>query len=478
MKVLLIFPPNVNVIEPFKSMKVVPSRLALGFPLGIGYLAAVLEQNKIDVSLFDCSYVDVPMNSIKNKIKEYQPDVVGICMYTQIAKTAVKVAEIAKEVDKKITVVVGGPHATYEYTHLLRDYPIDFIVLGEGELTFLELLKSLQSNEKNFHAIKVVSFLEENKIVITDKRPLIENLDTLPYPARHFVDFNNYIRSDILPNVVTILSSRGCSHRCAFCSSGHFFGRWRPRSPENVIEEMKYLKREYNKIQSFAFFDDNFTYSKERVIRFCDLNIKNRLNKYMWTCLARVDQVDLEMLKMMRKAGCEKISYGIESGSVEILKNIHKAISFEQAKKAIEWTNEAKIKSLAFFMLGNPGETMGTINKSVRFAKSLGAKSTLWIITQVYPGTELAIKSPPINFTEYVYEPEINNPQPLLHPCIPVFENPGLNRKKLINIQKTLLKKFLIYHAIRNTVVYFKYFITSPLNAIRYVFMLLKCSAK
>lgn len=472
MKVLLIFPPNINVIEPFRSMKVIPTRLALGFPLGLGYLAAVLEQNKIEVSLFDCCFVDVPMDLIKKRIEEFHPDVVGICTYTSVAKTAVKIAEVTKEIDKDIIVVAGGPHATYEYENLLRNYPIDFVVLGEGELTFLELLKSLQSREKDFHSVKGISYLEENKIVITDKRPLIEDLDALPFPARHLVDFDKYIRMDILPNMATIFSSRGCSHRCAFCSSGHFFGKWRPRSPENVIEEIKYLIRQYNKIQSLYFYDDNFTYNKERVMKLCDLFIKNGLNKFMWACMARVDQVDLEMLKMMKKAGCEKISYGIESGSAEILKNIHKAISFEEAKIAIKWTNEARIKSLGFFMIGNPGETTDTINESVRFAKKLAVTSTLWIIAQVYPGTELARKSPAINFTEYLYEPEIHHPEPFIHPTTYVFENPGLDRKKLIKIQKSLLKKFLIYHAIKHTWSYFKYFITSPLNAIRYASML------
>jgi len=475
MKVLLISPPNVHVIEPFCRANKTPPPLAVNFPLGLGYLAAILEKNQFKVEILDACYEnDITIEVIEKKIKEFHPDIVGLSVYTALAKTAVKIAQITKEIDSKIKVIAGGPHATYDYKNLLTNYPVDFVVLGEGELTFLELLNKLRNNETDFESVKGIAFMKD-KVYATDKRPPIENLDSLPYPARHLVDFKKYINSPhLLPNAAYIVSSRGCSHQCVFCSQSHFQKKWRPRSPENVIEEMKYLLKTYDDIKSFQFFDDNFTFKKDRVINICELIIKNNLQKYKWNCLARVDQVDLEMMQLMKQAGCEKISFGVESGSPQVLKNIHKGISLDRIKEAFNLASRVGIESMAFFMIGNPGETEETITESIKFARKLKSTSTLFGITQVYPGTGLAEKSPQINFIEYIYEPEINNSSPFIHPCVAAFEQPGLDREKLKLIQKGILKKFLIYHSFRNFKTYLKHFIRSPINSLKYASLLFK----
>jgi anaerobic magnesium-protoporphyrin IX monomethyl ester cyclase len=475
MRVLLIFPPDVHAIDPFKKANAVHSPWIIKFPIGLGYLAAILEKDAFEISIYNaCSEKNITFEMIKEKIIDYNPDVIGIAVvYTALAKTSVKIAQIAKETNPRIIVVAGGPHATYDYENLLNNYPVDFVILGEGEISFLELLNKLRNNDNDFESVKGIAFLRD-RVCITEKRFPIENLDSLPYPARHLVDFRKCIKNELLPNAVSIMTSRGCSHSCAFCSLTHFFRRWRPRRPQNVIDEMKYLLKAYENIKSFQFYDDNFTFNQERVIELCELIIKNRLQKYKWNCLARVDQVNFDMLKLMKRSGCEKVSFGVESGSPQILMNIHKGISLEQVKEAFKLTSEVGMESLAFFMIGNPGETQETINQSIRFAKSLKSTSTLWSIAEVYPGTEFERKITRPDFIKYIYEPEIENPCPFTHPCVPVFEQPGLNREKLKIVHKSIMKKFLIHHSIKNFTTYFKYFIRSPINGLMHLLLIFR----
>ncbi len=300
------------------------------------------------------------------------------------------------------------------------------------------------------------------------------NLDVLPYPARNLVNFNDYIADGLLPNAVEIMGSRGCSHRCFFCSSSHFFGQWRARSPEDIIKEMKFLLKRHFQIRSFLFYDDNFTLSKPRVIKLCQLLIDEGLSKYKWNCLARADQVSEEMLKLMKKAGCQKISYGIESGSPRILKNINKNLNLKMAKEAIKLTKKAGIEALAFFMIGNPGETERSIQQSVEFAKELNPTSTLWSITQIYPGTELEKMQSVDDFVKYTHKPEIAKPSPFTYICVPTFNNKGLGRERLKMIHKRIFKHFSFYHFFKDPIGRMKHIVVSPRGAIDFLFNLFK----
>ncbi len=474
MRVLLIFPPNIHVIDPFQRTRMKSLSWVISFPIGLGYLAAVLEKNGFEVTLYNtCSGEEFTAEMIRKRIIDSRPDVVGISVYTALAKTAVAVARMAKEINPGVKVVMGGPHATYDHENLLKHYPVDFVVLGEGEMGFLELLKKVRDKKNDFESVKGIAFLR-GKVLTTEKRSRIEDLDALPFPARHLVDFKKCIKNELLPNAVSIMTSRGCTHSCAFCSLTHFFGRWKPRSPQNVVNEMKHLLKTYDGIKSFQFYDDNFTCDRNRVIELCNLMVTNGLHKFKWNCLARADQVDPQILKLMKKAGCEKVSFGVESGSPDILKNIHKGISLEIVKSAFEVASQAGIEALGFFIIGNPGETPGTIRKTLRFAKRLKSTSTLWTIAQIFPGTEFARRMPQSDFTKYLYEPEINRPYPFLHPCVPVFEQPGLDREKLKKIHASLVRRFLIWHSLGNFRTYLKHFCRSPINSLKYAFSLFK----
>lgn len=358
----MIYPPNVNVIEPFRSQQRQPAPLISEFPLGLGYIAAVLEQNGFEVEMIDACLENLSIKAIKERIERLAPDVVGISMLAAIARTAVAIAQATKEVDSHIPVVVGGPHATFAYRNLLENYPIDYVVMGEGEETMLKLMQALR-DRREVEKIKGLAFRQTQDITVTPPRPPITNLDRLPFPARHLVDYNKYLSHG---RPAESMGSRGCSYRCAYCVSPRLFGRWRGRSIANIIDELDFLKKHYPKIKSFIFWDDIFTFNRDRTIKLCQALIERGLNHYSWECLARIDQIDSEMLNLMAKAGCTRIKYGIESGSSEILKRIHKNIDLNVAEKAFELTRKAGIEAISFFMIGNPGETMETFHRHER----------------------------------------------------------------------------------------------------------------
>lgn len=236
------------------------------------------------------------------------------------------------------------------------------------------------------------------------------------------------------------------------------------------MDELEFLRTRYPKVKSFSFMDDNFTFNRNRTFEICYMLIERGLNRYPWECLARVDQVDSEMLDLMSEAGCRRIKFGIESGSPEILKNIRKKISLDTARESIELTRKAGIEAIAYFMIGNPGETTHTIEMSVSVAKELKSTNTFWFIAQVLPGTEFAQLQPVDNWVEYIYQPEVEKPSMFLHPCVPVFLPDGFTRESLKQIATKLTRRFILYHAPQNILKWPRKFIRSPWPVARYVY--------
>lgn len=473
MKILLIAPQDNKIVPPFSRLKIKPTPSFLGhaFPFGLSYLAAYAQKFGHQVIILDTLSNDLNINQIKKFVKKEKPDLIGITSMTHYIKSAVFIAKICKNIYPKIPIVIGGPHASFDYENLLKNYCFDYVVIGEGELTFKELLDHLENKKPNSNLknISGIAYKAKNKIIKTKPRLPITNLDLTPFPSRDLVNFDDYIFDQLLPNAVEIMSSRGCSHRCAFCSSSYFWKCWRSRSPENIIKEMKEIIKKYPKTKSFLFYDDNFTLNKNKVIKLCRLIIKNKLNKYPWNCNARADQVDKKMLILMKKAGLVKINYGVETGSPKVAKNIDKNLDPNKLKKAIKMTKDLGIEVLAFFMIGNPGETPKTIKQSIKLAKELKPTTTLWSITQILPGTKLDQLQPVSDYIKYLYKPELKKPYRQTWSYIPVFENPLLNREQLIYHHKKILKYFLFYHLFNNPIVQIKHFLISPSKAISYV---------
>ncbi len=472
MKVLLIAPTDNKIAKPYSSLRIkpTPSFSGYAFPMGLSYLAGYIREQGHDVTILDTLSLDLNLKQIKKELSKLKPDVIGINSMTHYIKSAVTIANLCRKMFPKIPIVCGGPHPTFDYNNLLKNYDFDYAVLGEGEITFTELLKYLE-NKKNLDLEKIagIAYKKGKKIIKTATRRPIIKLDEVPFPARDLVNFNDYICDQLLPNAVEIMGSRGCSHCCAFCSSSHFWQSWRSRSPENIIKEMKYILKNYPKTQSFLFYDDNFTLDQNRVTKFCQLLIKEGLNKYPWNCNARADQVNTKMLKLMKKAGLVKINYGVESGSPQVAKNIDKNLNIETLKKAIKITKKLGIEVLAFFMIGNPGETKETIKDSIKLAKELKPTTTLWSIAQILPGTKLDQIQPIKDYVKYIYKPEIKNPYRQTWSYIPVFENPNLNREQLKFHHKKILREFLFFHLTQNPLIQIKHFLNAPSKGFSYI---------
>jgi radical SAM superfamily enzyme YgiQ (UPF0313 family) len=450
-RVLLILPPDVNIIEPFRSAGYKQDFL-VGFPIGLGYIAAYLrEKANYDVRIVDGSAENLTLDQLCAIVKEYDPQYIGMTLYTRTVKVAIALARRIREQFPDKILIAGGPHASDDYENLLTRYPVfDYIVVGEGEVTMLELLNALEAGRtEQVGAIPGLAFLDRNTraLTVTTARPYVTEIDSIPPPARDLVDFNRYIRgSNLLPYAVEIMGSRGCTHRCAFCS---FQRKWRARAPEAIVAEMKELLKRYPQTRSFQFFDDNFSVSRERVMKLCELLIREGLNRYVWSALCRADQVDLEMLRTMKKAGCTKVMFGVESAVPEILEKLNKHLDLKRVQTALRDATRADLDALAFFIIGNPGETRETIQTTYRFAKRLRCRSTAWGIMCVYPGTALAKLQPCDDFVSYLYEPEIRKPGPAgTNPNIPVFENPGLGREEVKTLFEKIYRRITLYKAL------------------------------
>ncbi len=370
-----------------------PSKFALreavgitALPLGLAYLASVLEVEGQRVKIIDCPTLNYDMRSLEKEVKGFKPDVVGITSTTSTIYDAYKVAELIKEINSKAKVVIGGPHVSFTAKETLKECPfIDIVVRGEGEITTKELMLHL---EKGFslEEVKGISFRKNGKIVETEDRPFIKNLDKLPFPAYHLLPMDKYkVGKHRFANTIT---SRGCPFSCIFCSSSELCGRvWRARSPENVVEELKVLKSEYD-VSEIEFLDDTFTLNSRRVEKICDLMIKENLN-LSWSASSRVNTITQRLADIMKKAGCHTIYLGIESGSQKILDLIQKGISVIQAEKAVQIVKRADINALGSFIIGVPGETAKSIKKTIRFAKRLNLNFVQFSICTPYPGTRL-----------------------------------------------------------------------------------------
>ncbi len=369
-------------------------------PLGLAYISALLKKNGISVCIFD----PLPMQAhnmaerLLSIITQHHPKIVGFTATTAQISLIYSLAQAVKANHPKITTIIGGVHATVLPDEVISKPYVDFVVVGEGEHTALELFSAIESSKnsaiqgsKKYDGIKGIYFKEGEKIRFTGQRELISNLDELPYPARELLDNEWYSKRGSLIRglwlrTATIITSRGCPGQCTYCASKLTFGlKIRRRSVQNVIEEINGLIKKY-RIQGLFFCDDTLTTDKKWMSEFCTQMAKLNL---IWACQSRVNTVDKDMLKAMKCAGCVQIEYGCESGSQKVLNILKKNITVEQIKKAFALTKEAGIRSMANFMIGNPEETSEDIETTANLAKELKADYTEFWITTPYPGSEL-----------------------------------------------------------------------------------------
>ena len=346
-------------------------------PIGIYYVATLLKENGYDVEVLNWYAINQTPHKIREILAEKKPAVIGFSVLHANRWGAIEIARIAKEVDSDVKVVFGGIGATFLWEHFLTHFDVvDYVVLGEGEHPFLNLVKYLEAPGGNSPAsISGLAYREGSVPKKNEPAEFIQDLDTLPNPARYFV-FQH------------VVSSRGCPGKCTFCGSPRFWkNRVRFHSPRYFVDQLQLL---YNKgVIFFYVSDDTFTLKKDRVIQICRLIVERNLN-ITWVAISRVDVLDEEMLYWMRLAGCTQISFGVESGCEEIRNQIlKKKIQTGQIKKAFDLTTRYGILPRAYFIYGSPGETHDTIGQTLALIREIKPLSTIFYILDIFPGTAL-----------------------------------------------------------------------------------------
>jgi radical SAM superfamily enzyme YgiQ (UPF0313 family) len=343
-------------------------------PLGILYLATMLKERKTPVKILDTTFIEnddeLEREIIKNKNKVY-----GLSVVTPYINKAVFIAQKIKKLVPDAIIVFGGPHATIRPEETLDEPVVDIVVLGEAEDTITELMKALEDG-KDLIKVKGIGFKKGKKKIINERRAQIKNLDDIPIPDRTLLEtFARYceiVGGDFFtsPPATTMITSRGCPFNCNFCqpSLREIFGpTTRFRSAKNVVGEIEYLHNEFD-LKKFHFVDDTFTAHRGRLFDFAK-ELEKRGLKIQWTTNSRVNTIDREVMSIMKKVGCKRLSFGVESGSQQILNKMNKFTTIDQIIEAFQLCTEFKIFSVGSFILGYPGETYHDMEKTKRLIK-------------------------------------------------------------------------------------------------------------
>lgn len=378
--------------QPIKMALVIPPAAGMermwcpNLPIGLAYLAAVLEKAGVEITVFDCIALGIDHKTLGEKLAEFQADVVGLTAVTPTVDSAMQVAHAAKKVLPKAFVIMGGPHATFADVEVLNSNPdIDVIVRGEGEVTVLELLQAL-FHSGNLADVAGISYRKGKDIVRTAVRPFIQNLDELPRPAYEYFALTRYqtFKKQVLP----ILTSRGCPFQCAYCVSSRMSGKeFRARDPKLVVDELEWLRDTYH-ASAVSFYDDAFTYDNERVIKLCE-EIKNRKVGLPWDCQTRVDRITKEILQKMKEAGCQLVSFGAESGCQKILDSVNKKTTIELNEKAVQMAKSVGLSVAMSVIIGYPGETGESLKQTFDFIKRTKPDYVYLCLATPYPGTDM-----------------------------------------------------------------------------------------
>lgn len=379
MKVLFVNPPQTA--SKYKFMGVIAP------PLGIAYMAGVLQENNIDVEILDASAEDMDFKDVEKELLKRKPDLVALTALTPTIGRALETAQVVKETLPDSIVVMGGYHPTFNFIETLEDENVDIVIRGEGEYIMLNLVQALE-NQSSLHDVKGIVFEDKNskEIVVNPETPLIQDLDELPFPALNLLPMKKYRLLDMDTHMTTMITTRGCPMQCSFCSSAAMHGKKiRERSVENIVDEIEYLKTNYD-IDTIAFMDDTFTLKKRKVMAICDEILKRNI-EIMWGCTSRVDTLDEKLLKKMKEAGCITIFIGVESADQQQLDNMCKNTTIAKIENAFKIAHKLKIRTIASVALGMPGDTKEIMNKTVKFVHKLKPNYAIYSLATPYPGT-------------------------------------------------------------------------------------------
>ena len=365
---------------------------ALGFitpPLNLMYLASSLEKESYNVKIVDDDLLQSGYDKVSKMVEKINPQLVGLTATTSTIKSAMKYVDLVKDLLPDSLTVLGGSHVTFMPLETLKSSEnLDAVVMGEGEETIVDFANHSYHGKNDLEDVNGIVYrdLESGNLKTTQKRPLIKDLDSLPFPARHLVPFDSYGASQ--EQTGGIITSRGCVYSCNYCSSSLIMGKkFRSRSPENVLDEIEELTNKYN-INDIGFMDDTFMLNKRRADDIAN-EIKARDVDISYVASSRVDRVDSDLLQNLKSSGLKTIYYGVESGSQRILDLMKKGITLKQAENAVKAAKNAGLDVLTSFILGYPGETEDDINKTIDFSTKLDSDYCQYSILTPFPGTPI-----------------------------------------------------------------------------------------
>lgn len=386
MKVLLIEPPQYHMITT-NVPSVVDEESGAYPPLGLLYVAAFMEEHSDhEVVILDTILDAMTYQTIEQKIREIKPDIVGIQAMTFTLIDATNCAKIVKKIDKNIPVVFGGPHVFIYPKETMQIPEVDYIVIGEGEETFTNLVNALAKGDDP-STVNGLGYRVNGEYKQTQLVPLMTDLDVLPFPARHLVPQRRYysVLAKETP-ITTMMTSRGCPMQCIFCDRPHLGKTFRYRSPESVVNEMEVCER--MGIKEIFIYDDTFTIRRDRVLEICRQYLERGLTIH-WDVRAHINTITEPMLDAMKAANCTRIHYGVEAGTEEITKVLKKGIDLNRTIEVFRETKRRGITTLGYFMIGNPGETKEQAMETIEFARNLEADYIHLSVATPFPATEL-----------------------------------------------------------------------------------------
>ncbi len=429
-RILLIYPPSPvlnredRCQQPTRDLIVIPPLP----PTDLMYLAAVAEKEGLEAKIEDYSQG----GNFENDLKEFKPDYLVVNIATPTLEHDLDAVKKAKQICPDVITIAKGAAFLTLAERIMKDHAsLDFGILGEAEETLKEILQGKQKTD-----ILGIFYKENGEVKFTGKRPFIEDLNSLPFPARHLVDNNIYRRPDNNKVQATIKVSRGCPFHCFFCLATPVSGaKVRRRSPENIVAEIKECVEKYN-IRNFLFWSDIFNLDKKWTMDLCQAIIDSGL-KITWSANTRADTADLEMAQMMYKSGCRLVSIGVESGSQYMLEKMGKKITLDDVRRTVKVFKQAKIRIYNYFVIGLPWETEETAEETIRFAIELDSDFISFYTATPLPGSR---------FYDYAEEHNLFDKDTSFENAYyyPAVNTHHLTRERVFELHKSAIKRFYL----------------------------------
>ncbi|MFT7625583.1 MAG: anaerobic magnesium-protoporphyrin IX monomethyl ester cyclase [Myxococcota bacterium] len=416
-------------------------------PISIAYVAAALEQAGIDVACYDDFVMGGRLTDFEEAVRREKPDIIGFSNVTPTAPGVTRLSQFCRQKFPDIKLMQGGVHSTLFDRMLLEGGETDYVIHNEGEVTTVKLIECLASGG-NIEDVDGISFLADGKYTRNKPRPMIEDLDTIPFPAWHLLPWQRYRLFNfarVADPATLVLGSRGCPYRCNFCSLTVMGHTRRKRSIGNLVDECEYMYDRYG-MKQMAYVDPIFPISRKEAVAFRDEVVKRGLQKkQVWTTETRVDLMDRETVEAMWESGCKRVMFGFETGDQETLKAIRKDFELAQAYEAVRLCKQVGMQVIGFFIIGSPGETERSINMTIDFSCDLGIEFAKYTCFVPYPGTEIYndfVKDGTIakdcmhDFERYTSYPTEENPT--------IYTTEALSQRDLMRLQKKAFRKFYL----------------------------------